>query len=51
MKYKQMLKIRKSEKDPQVRVRIMLNILVKRDGMDVTGIARLLGMAQSWGTK
>ena len=26
MKYKQMLKIRKIEKDPQVRDRIMLNV-------------------------
>ena len=47
MKYKQMLKIRKSEKDPQVRDRIMLNVLVKRSGMSVTGTARLLGMAPS----
>ena len=47
MKYKQMLKIRKSEKDPQVRDRIMLNVLVKRGGMSVTGTARLLGMAPS----
>ena len=33
MKYKQMLKIRKTEKDPQVRDRILLNVLVKRDGI------------------
>ena len=39
MKYKQMLKIRKTEKDPQVRDRILLNVLVKRDGMSVTGAA------------
>ena len=39
MKYKQMLKIRKIEKDPQVRDRIMLNVMVKRDGMSVTGAA------------
>ena len=51
MKYKQMLKIRKTEKDPQVRDRIFLNVLVKRDGMSVTGAARLLGMAPSWGVK
>ena len=37
MKYKQMLKIRKTEKDPQVRDRILLNVLVRRDGMSVTG--------------
>ena len=37
MKYKQMLKIRKIEKDPQMRDRILLNVLVKRDGMSVTG--------------
>ena len=46
-----MLKIRKTEKDPQVRGRIMLNVLVKRDGTSVTGAARLLGMASSWGVK
>ena len=51
MKYKQMLKIRKTEKDPQVRDRILLNVLVKRDGMSVTGAARLLDMAPSWGVK
>ena len=51
MKYKQMLKIRKIEKDPQVRDRILLNVMVKRDGMSVTGAARLLGMAPSWGVK
>ena len=37
MKYKQMLKVRRTEKDPQVRDRILLNVLVKRDGMSVTG--------------
>ena len=51
MKYKQMLKIRKSERDPQVRDRILLNVLVKRDGMSVTGAARHLSMAPSWGVK
>ena len=51
MKYKQMLKIRKTEKDLQVRDRIFLNVLVKRDGMSVTGAARFLGMAPSWGVK
>ena len=51
MKYKQMLKIRKTEKDPQVRDRIFLNVLVKRDGMSVTGAALHLGMAPSWGVK
>ena len=38
MKYKQVLKIRKTEKDPQVRDRILLNVL-KRDWMSVTGAA------------
>ena len=51
MKYKQMLKIRKTEKDLQVRDRIFLNVLVKRDGMSVTGAALHLGMAPSWGVK
>ena len=51
MKYKQMLKIRKSEKDPQVRDRIFLNMLVTRDEMSMTGAARHLGMAPSWSVK
>ena len=34
MKYKQIFKIRKIEKDPQVRDRILLNVLVKRDEME-----------------
>ena len=51
MKYKQMLKIRKTEKDLQVRDRIFLNVLVKRDEMSVTGAARFLGIAPSWGVK
>ena len=50
MKYKHMFKIRKTEKDPQMRDRILLNVL-KRDGMSVTGAARLLGMAPSWGVR
>ena len=51
MKYKQMLKIRKIEKDPQARDRILLNVLVKRGGVSATGVARLLGMAPSWGVR
>ena len=51
MKYKQMLKIRKSEKDPQMRDRILLNVMVKRDGISVTKAARFLGMAPPWGVK
>ena len=51
MKYKQMFKIRKTEKDPQVRDRILLNVLVRRDGMGVTGAALHLGMAPSWGVR
>ena len=38
-----MLKIRKTEKDPQVRDKILLNVLVKGDGMSVTGAALHLG--------
>ena len=34
-----------------MRDRTLLNVLVKRDGMSVTGAARLLGMAPSWGVK
>ena len=51
MKYKQMFKIRKTEKDPDVRDRILPNVLVKGDGISVTGTARLLGMAPSCGVK
>ena len=51
MKYKQMLKIRKSWRDPQVRDRILLNVPVQRDEMSVTGAARHLGMAPSRGVK
>ena len=51
MKYKQMLKIRKTEKDPQMRDRILLNVLVKRGGVSVTGAALHLGMAPSWGVR
>ena len=47
MKYKQMFKIRKTEEDPQVRDRILLNVLVKRGRMSVTGAALHLGMAPS----
>ncbi len=51
MKYKQMPKVRKTEKDPQVRDRILLDVLVKRGGMSVTGAALHLSMAPSWGVK
>ena len=34
-----------------LRDRIMLNVMVKRDGMSVTRAARFLGMAPSWGVK
>ena len=51
MKYKQVLKIRKAEKDPQVRDRILLNVLVKGGWMSVTGAALHLGMAPSWGVR
>ena len=51
MKCKQMLKIRKTENDPQVRGKILLNVLVKRDEMSVTGAALHLGMATSWSVK
>ena len=44
-----MLKIRKTGKDPQVRDRILLNVLLKRDGMSVTGAALHLGMAPVMG--
>ena len=34
-----------------MRDRILLNVLVQRDGMSVTGAARLLGMAPLCGVK
>ena len=51
MKYKQMLKIRKIEKDPQVRDRIMLNVMVKRDGMSVTRARALSGHGPVMGSQ
>lgn len=51
MKPIQMLKIRRREKDPEVRDRIMLIVLVEKDGMSIIGAARRLGMAPSWGVK
>ena len=46
-----MLKIRRKEKDPDVRARILLNVLVEGDVVSVTVAARHLGMAPSWGVK
>ena len=46
-----MLKIRRKEKDPAVRDRIMLNVHIERDGMSMSMAARHLGMAPSWGVK
>ena len=48
---RKLLKIRRKEKDPAVRDRIMLNVHVERDGMSMSMAARLLGMAPSWGVK
>ena len=47
MKPRQMLKIRKREKDPAVRDRIMLNVLIERDEMSVTEAAHSLNIADS----
>ena len=41
-----MLRMRKREKDPDVRDRIMLNVLVERDGMTAAGAALHLGMSR-----
>ena len=51
MKYKQMLKIRKTERDPQVRDRIFLNVLGEERRDERDRAARHLGMAPSWGVK
>ena len=42
---RKLLKIRKKEKDPAVRDRIMLNVHIERDGMSMSMAARHLGMA------
>ena len=47
MKPRQMLKIRKREKDPAVRDRIMLNVLIERDEMSVTEATHSLNIADS----
>ena len=51
MRPRGLLSLYKKEKDPEVRDRILLNVLVKRDGMSVTWTALHLGMAPSWGVK
>ena len=48
---RKLLKIRRKEKDPAVRDRIMLNVHIERDGMSMSMAARHLGMAPSWGVK
>ena len=51
MNPKKLLKLRKKEKNANVRDRIMLIVHIKRDGMSITGAARHMGMAPSWGVK
>ena len=48
---RKLLKIRRKEKDPAIRDRIMLNVHIERDGMSgrMSMAARHLGMAPSWG--
>ena len=48
---RKIFRIRKKEKDPAVRDRLLLVILVERDGMSMSGAARHLGAAPSWGVK
>ena len=48
---RKLLKIRRKEKDPAVRDRIMLNVHIERDGMSMSMAARHLGMAPSLGVK
>lgn len=47
----ELIKAFKTEKDADVTQRIMLVILVERDGMIRTGAAKHLGRAKSWGVK
>ena len=49
MRPRQMLRMRKREKDPDVRDRIMLNVLVERDEMTAKEAALHRGMSPSWG--
>ena len=48
---RKLLKIRRKEKDPAVKDRIMLNVHIERDDMSMSMAARHLGMAPSWGVK
>ena len=48
---RKLLKIRRKEKDPAIRDRIMLNVHIERDGMSMSMAARHLGMAPSWGVR
>ena len=47
----ELIKAFKTEKDADVTQRIMLVILVERDGMIRTGAAKHLGRAKSWSVK
>ena len=50
MRPRKLLRLYKKEKDPDVRDRMWLNILVERDGMSATGAAVHMEKARSWGS-
>ena len=51
MSPRKIFRIRKKEKDPAVRDRLLLVILVERDGMSMSGAARHLGAAPVVGSQ
>ena len=51
MRPRRLLKLYMKEKDLQVRERMWLNILVKRNGMSATGAATHMNRVPSWGVK
>ena len=51
LKPRELVKRYKREKDPDVKDRMLLNLLVERNGMPITKAARTLGRVPSWGAK
>ena len=51
LKPRELVKRYKKEKDPDVKDRMLLNLLVERNGMSITKAARTLGRVPSWGAK
>ena len=50
MRPRKLLRLYKKEKDPDIRDRMWLNILVERDGMSATGAVVHMEKARSWGS-